>query len=154
MNPDLNSLDAERFIVVAKQLAGITAKDIYRAPMSPSQRPILSFDEFIALLERFTRRCGSSVALEVTLSSSSSEPLHFLHCIGIRDEALRSGRTPTLLPSRQKGLWSAILEDLLRHGVFPEQIDEFRENMRLREQDGVSDSMYFGRPLRRQTGNR
>ena len=47
------------------------------------------------------------------------------------------------LPGRQTGVWRCNLEQVLCYAVQPEQIDQLRQNLHLRDSDCISDDEFY-----------
>jgi hypothetical protein len=144
METRLNEISPEDFIGYARDRAGSVPEDDYYSSNKVGRHETLSFDVFIRIIYKYTERQMHSVHLNANIISTGDPELHFLCIWGIRDIGLREGKGAKYLPGYQEGTWSCIVEDALRIGILSEQVEQFRENLCLREkEDGELDDNFF-----------
>ena len=140
----LNRLGPTLFIQQAYDIVTLVARERYY--LSDEARPgvTISFETFVRMIFKYSKNQLHEVNLNAEIIKSRTMPFfHDLVVWGISDVGLRTGKGSSKLRGFQEGMWSWILEYALEYGILSEQVQQFRRNLCLREQDGELDEKFF-----------
>ncbi|MGD0077323.1 MAG: hypothetical protein ABSB91_01710 [Sedimentisphaerales bacterium] len=146
MTDCLNQDKPEQFKKYAHERAFRGRDNEYRYDGELHRGITISFNTFIGIIYKYcisAVTAMSKVNLDAKIVPSANLRSHVLFIWGIRDIGIRDGKGPKYLKGYQEGVWSCELEQALRIGILSEQIEEFRKNLCLREEDGELDTSFF-----------
>jgi len=140
----LNHLGPTLFIKQAYDVVTSVTRERYYLSDEAKSGVIISFETFVRMIFKYTKSQMHEVHLDADIIKSRTMPFfHDLTVCGICDVGLRTGKNSLKLRGFQEGIWSCILEYTLEYGILSEQIQQFRRNLCLREQDGELDESFF-----------
>lgn len=143
----LNSLGPKKFVEYAFEQGYVLPEGRYTsiANRGLDNKKVLSFQEFIYCIEKYTGKWKHPVKLNARIIDDVEHVHHRLEVWGIRDPGIREHLAPQCFPGHQEGVWDCDLEETLSEGLEPEEIEIFRKALNIIPKYGISHKHFFHR---------